>query len=65
MPYCVCVDGNYSGFFATDMGVLIGDPALPIVWLAFFFFLQIYITVPDFFGDIVFGYRRSPKGLRP
>lgn len=48
MPYCVCVDGNYSGFFATDMGVLIGDPALPIVWLAFFFFFADLHNGPGF-----------------
>ncbi|EJD43068.1 hypothetical protein AURDEDRAFT_30424, partial [Auricularia subglabra TFB-10046 SS5] len=49
MRYNVRVDGELAEEFAADMGILIGDPASPIMWLLYF----ADVDVPDLLGDIV------------
>lgn len=49
MRYTVRVDGETSEEFAADMGILIGDPASPIMWLLYF----ADVEVPELLGDIV------------
>ncbi|KZV87551.1 hypothetical protein EXIGLDRAFT_597847, partial [Exidia glandulosa HHB12029] len=47
MTYCVRVEGEYSDLFTSDMGVLIGDPASPIMWLLYFADVAIPATDDD------------------
>ncbi|KZV97664.1 hypothetical protein EXIGLDRAFT_607803 [Exidia glandulosa HHB12029] len=49
MTYCVRLEGQYSDLFTSDMGVLIGDPASPIMWLLYF----ADVSIPESVDDIL------------
>ncbi|EJD33631.1 hypothetical protein AURDEDRAFT_32692, partial [Auricularia subglabra TFB-10046 SS5] len=51
MQYCVQLEGERDEEFISDMGILIGDPASPIMWLLYFADIQ----VPDTLSDVLLG----------